>query len=50
MGGEGKEGTNGSEFYYWCKCFIIVEAFNLGVSFCNTSAFVSFDESFGSSL
>jgi hypothetical protein len=50
MSGEGEEGMNGSEFYYQCKCFIIVEAFDLAVSFCNNSAFVSFNESFGSSL
>jgi hypothetical protein len=48
--GEGEEGMNGGKFYYWCKRFIIVEAFDLGISFCDNLAFESFDESFRSSL
>jgi hypothetical protein len=50
MSSEGKKGMNGGKFYYWCKCFIIVKAFNLGISFCDDLAFVSFDEPFRSSL
>jgi hypothetical protein len=44
LSSEDKQDTDGCKFYYWCKCFIIVEAFNLGVSFCNDLAFVSLDE------
>jgi hypothetical protein len=48
MSSEGEQDADGCEFYYQCKCFIVVEAFNLGVSFCNNPTFASLDESFGS--